>query len=167
MRYSVLLLLFFGVSATGIFAQEKIADDELLKNADGEELQRIIDSYEGEKAVLVNVWATWCAPCIEEFPQIVKLQRKYPDRLQVVFVSGDFSDARDRALEFLRKQEVDWTTYFKDDQDQAFIEALSPDWSGALPFTKVVSMKGEVVASWEDKAEFSTFEQYVKQAINQ
>lgn len=167
MRHTVLLLLFFVCSITGISAQEKIPDDELLKNANGEELQRIIDSYEGEKAVLVNVWATWCAPCIEEFPHIVKLQRKYPDRLQVVFVSGDFADARERALEFLRKQEVDWTTYFKDDKDQAFIEALSTEWSGALPFTKIVSSNGEVVASWEDKTDFSTFEKHVKQAMNQ
>lgn len=147
-------------------AQPSISDEELLVDAGPEKLGQVIDSYEGEKAVLVNVWATWCGPCIEEFPHIVKIQRMYEDRLQVIFVSADFPDVRDRALEFLRKQEVDWTTYFKQGKDQAFIESLSSDWSGALPFSKVYDTSGNVVASWQEGTSFETFEKYVKQAIN-
>src|SRR5690625_1820709 len=60
--------------------------EPMLKDASGEEVQKIIDSYREEKAVLVNVWATWCAPCIEEFPYIVELQRTYPEILKVIFI---------------------------------------------------------------------------------
>ncbi len=84
--------------------------DELLEDVTASELQEIIASYEGEKAILINIWATWCAPCVEEFPEIVELQRHYPDKLKVIFISADFPDSRDRALEFLKKQNVDWTT---------------------------------------------------------
>lgn len=143
-----------------------LSDSELLKNVTADELASIINSYQGEKAVLINVWATWCAPCVEEFPEIVKLQRAYPEQLKVIFISADFDDSRDKALAFLKEQNVDWTTYFKTGKDQQFIEALSEEWTGALPFSKVVGIDGEVVASWEQAADYSKFERYVKTAIN-
>lgn len=139
--------------------------DPLLKDVTGEELRQVIESLKGEKVVLVNVWATWCAPCIEEFPEIIKIQRKYKDQLQVIFVSADFPDSRDKALDFLKKQNVDWTTYFKAGKDQQFIEAISKDWTGALPFTKIINKRGEVVASWENSASFSKFDKHVQQAL--
>lgn len=140
--------------------------DPVLKDVDAEELEAVIESYEGEKAVLVNIWATWCAPCIEEFPEIVKIQQKYENDLQVIFVSADFRESRDKAIDFLKEQGVDWTTYFKTGKDQQFIESVSDKWTGALPFTKILNKQGEVVVSWEKSASFSKFEKHVKQAIN-
>lgn len=160
----ITVLLFLALPAMAVHAQDA---DPLLKDVDGEELSEVIESYKGEKAVLINVWATWCAPCIEEFPDIVEIQRKYEDQLRVIFISADFPDSRDRALKFLEDHNVDWTTYFKSGKDQQFIEALSDDWSGALPFTKILNKQGEVVASWENSASFSKFDKYVKQALNQ
>lgn len=141
-------------------------NDVLLQDVTNSELKDIIDSYEGEKAVLINVWATWCAPCVEEFPEIVKLQRAYPEKLKVIFVSADFEESRDKAVSFLTEQRVDWTTYFKTGNDQQFIESLSRTWTGALPFTKIIGINGEMVASWEQSADYETFEQHVKKAIN-
>lgn len=140
--------------------------DPLLKDVSATELKKIIESYEGERALLINVWATWCAPCIEEFPEIVKIQRKYEDRLRVIFISADFPDSRERALQFLEEQNVDWTTYFKTGDDQQFIETISDEWTGALPFTKILDEEGKVVASWENSASFSKFDNHVKQALN-
>jgi thiol-disulfide isomerase/thioredoxin len=147
-------------------AKPTIPDDSLLKDVTPGELQNIIGSYKGKKAVLVNVWATWCAPCVEEFPHIVKLQRNYPDNLKVIFISADFKQSRGKALSFLKEQEVDWTTYFKTGKDQPFIESLSKEWTGALPFTKVIGVDGKVVASWEQSANYSKFERHRKTAIN-
>jgi thiol-disulfide isomerase/thioredoxin len=141
-------------------------DDELLKDVTGSELRQVIESYEGKKAVVVNVWATWCAPCIEEFPEIVKLQRNYPDKLKVIFVSADFSDQKSKALEFIKNHNVDWTTYFKTGDDQEFIEAISSKWTGALPFSKVIAKDGKLVDSWEQSASYEKFERHVKTAIN-
>ncbi len=165
----VLFLCFAVLTAFGSVSEsaaQHISDEELLKDTTGEELQEVIRSYQGEKAVLVNVWATWCAPCIEEFPYIVDLKQEYEDELHVVFVSADFPSQRDKALEFLKEQNVDWATFFKTGKDQPFIEALSNDWSGALPFTKVLNKEGKVIASWEQGAEYEKFERYIKKAIN-
>lgn len=161
------LFVFFITSAfCGQIGFAQSTDTSLLKDIGGEELNQIVKSYEGDKAVLLNVWATWCAPCIEEFPEIVKIQRKYDEELQVIFISADFPDSRQRALEFLQKQQVDWTTYFKTGKDQDFIEAISEEWTGALPFTKIIDKEGRVVASWENSASFSKFDKHVKQALN-
>lgn len=141
-------------------------DDTLLEDVTPDELQQVVNSYEGEKAVLINIWATWCAPCIEEFPYLVELQQEYENDLQVIFVSADFPNNRDRALEFLKEQNVNWTTYFKTGKDQPFIESLSDSWSGALPFTKIIREDGTVVASWEQGAEYEKFERNIKKAIN-
>jgi thiol-disulfide isomerase/thioredoxin len=172
-----LFVLVIGFSKVGMAQSEEkkpkvippaeiLSDGKLLKDVTGSELQQIIDSYQGEKAVLVNVWATWCAPCVEEFPDIVKLQRAYPEQLKVIFVSADFKDSRGKAIGFLREQNVDWTTYFKTGKDQEFIASLSDEWTGAMPFTKVIGRDGTVVASWEQGAEYSKFEDNVKTAIN-
>lgn len=160
------ILIFLGILLIGATPIDKQGiDDDLLKDVDAEQLKEIIKSYEGEKAVLINIWATWCAPCIEEFPEIVKIQRKYEDNLRVIFVSADFPESRDRALEFLKKHGVDWTTYFKTGKDNVFIEAVSEDWSGVLPFTKIINKEGEVVSYWENSASFSKFEKHVNKAL--
>lgn len=140
--------------------------EPLLEDVTARQLHDIVNSYKGDKAVLINIWATWCAPCIEEIPDIIKLQRNYSDELKVIFVSADFSDNRDQALEFLKDQGVDWTTYFKTGDDQEFIEKLSGKWTGALPFTKIIGTDGEVVDSWEQSASYETFEKHIKTAIN-
>ncbi len=157
------MLFFLCVVFTEVSAQ---TTGTLLKDITPENINEVVNSYQGEKAVLINVWATWCAPCVEEFPEIVKLQRNYPDKLKVIFISADFPKSRQKALKFLKKQEVDWTTYFKTGKDEAFINAISEDWTGALPFSKILSIQGEVVDSWEQKASYKKFERHIKTAIN-
>lgn len=175
MRMSVigknaLLLAVVMIVAAAITADQvpepKASTVPFLKDVTGEELQEVINSYEGEKAVLVNVWATWCAPCIEEFPYIVKLQRAYEDELKVIFVSADLPENKDRVKAFLEEHGVDWGTYFKTGKDKPFIESLSDSWSGALPFTKIINKERQVVASWEQGAGYEKFEKNIKTAIN-
>src|ERR1041384_5011802 len=84
----------------------------------------------GAKVVLVNMWATWCGPCREEFPDIVRLAKNYRDRgLRVVFVSWDTDAAV--TWRFLAKQGVDFPSYIKADseRDPAFIDAIEPRWT--------------------------------------
>jgi len=157
----LLFLVLLPVGSEFLHARPAVPDT-LLKDASPADLKDVINSYRDKKAVLVNVWATWCVPCVEEFPEIVKLQRAYPDQLQVIFISADFTESRDRALNFLKEHKVDWTTYFKTGKDQPFIEAISKKWSGALPFSQVISKDGSVVGSWEQKADYETFEHYIK-----
>ena len=120
----------------------------------------------GAKVVLVNVWSTWCGPCIEEFPDLVKLQKQYGDRgLTVIFVSGNDLEDLQEVREFLAEQNVDFKTYIMSGSPQAFIEGLSPDWSGALPFTMIFDGSSELQRMWEGAASYETFEQRVLEVL--
>ena len=90
----------------------------------------------GSKAVLVNVWATWCVPCREEFPDLLRLRNTYRVRgLKLVLVSADLDDQLDDTKRFLARQRVDFVTYLKQGDDMRFIQTMDRRWSGALPAT--------------------------------
>lgn len=143
------------------------AADDILVDATAEEINAKINEFRGEKPVLVNFWATWCAPCIEEFPYILKLNEKYEGQFKLIFVSGDFEEAREDAKAFLKKQGVDFETYFKVGNDNEFITTISNEWTGALPFTIVYNKAGTVSAQWEGKAELETFESELLKVLNE
>ena len=110
----------------------------------------------GAAVVLVNVWATWCVPCREEFPDLLRLRRDHEQRgLRLVLVSADLSDQREDARAFLAAHGVDFPTFHKDAPDAAFIEALSPAWSGALPATMLFDARGTLRNTWESKRTYA------------
>lgn len=117
------------------------------------------------KAVLVNVWATWCGPCVEEFPYIVSLGKKYEQDLEVLFISADFPQDTARVRTFLEEHEVPWNSYIKSGSDSEFIEALHPNWTGALPFTVLFNAQGNEVIHWENSADSAIFERYILEAL--
>lgn len=123
----------------------------------------------GAAIVLVNVWATWCMPCREEFPDLVKLQRKYASKgLRLVLVSADFDDRREEQVRsFLSKQGVDFPSFLKEGDDMEFIDGLEPKWSGALPVTLIYDAKGEKRRFWEGSASFATMERNVLEVLGQ
>jgi thiol-disulfide isomerase/thioredoxin len=108
---------------------------------------QVLDAVKAARAqvVVVNVWATWCIPCREEMPDLLRLRRDYRDRgVALLLVSGDFSTERQAAAEFLGEQGVDFPTYIKTGDDMAFINAFDPTWSGALPATFIYDGQGRL-----------------------
>jgi len=99
------------------------------------------------KLRLINVWATWCAPCTAEFPELVKTDRMYRGRdFEFVSISTDQADKRDRALEFLKKNQASNKNYiFTGESIYPLIETIDPSWQGALPYTLVVEPGGKIV----------------------
>lgn len=132
-----------------------------IEPATADQVLAAINQAQGE-VVLVNLWATWCQPCVEEFPDIMSLYQKYKDRgLKIVFVSADFENQTEAAKAFLKKQGVDFATYQKSGKDMAFINTLDERWSGALPATWIYDGKGNKHHFWEGKRDHAHFEKAI------
>jgi thiol-disulfide isomerase/thioredoxin len=87
---------------------------------------------------VVNFWATWCAPCVEELPYFEELTREYADKpLRVLLVSLDFRRQLERRLlPFLKNNDIQSRVVVLDDADaNAWIDKVDPSWSGAIPAT--------------------------------
>jgi len=112
----------------------------------------------GARATLVNVWATWCDPCRQEFPAIVSLAERERSRgLRVLFVSADFDDEKPATRRFLAEHRAPGPWLWKTGRDQEFINGLDPRWSGALPVTIVYDPAGKPVQFWEGGADSARF----------
>ena len=101
-----------------------------------------------ERGVLViNVWATWCGPCIAELPEFVTIQRMYRGRgLRVVTISMDEPEKRDAVLDVLKKNHVSGTNYIlKTESRDKFADILDKEWKGPVPYTLVVAPGGKVL----------------------
>lgn len=129
------------------------------------DIQRAV-STAGAKAVLVNMWATWCGPCREEFPGLVRVAHKYQERgLKVMLVSADDNADMAAIKKFLAEQGVDFPAYLKAEKDQPFIDALDKRWTGALPATFIYDGTGKLRDFWEGSVPFSVFEQKVVEVL--
>ena len=154
----ILYLLSYSCLQPPVDLQEATADDIITAVA----------QYKGKKAVLVNYWATWCAPCVEEFPMVMELSKEYADEAVVLFVSGDWLDEKESTLEFLEKHGVKGLSFIKNQKDNEFINGIHKNWSGALPFTIVYGKNsGYVVDSWEAKKPEARFIEALNKAINE
>lgn len=102
-----------------------------------------------DKLRLINVWATWCGPCVTEFPDFMDINRMYRGRdFELVTVSADNPAAKEKALKFLKTNQASTKNYiFNTDDKYKLIEAIDPAWQGALPYTVLVEPGGKIVYS--------------------
>jgi len=100
-----------------------------------------------EKLKLINIWATWCGPCIIEFPDFVTIDRMYRGReFEFVSISADKLNNKEKAFKFLQKKEAsNRNLIFNGDSSYDLIEAVDKEWQGALPYTMLVAPGGEII----------------------
>ena len=126
---------------------EPVVDPRPVTAAD---LQTLIAENQG-KAVLVDFWATWCVPCVEQYPHTVELSQKHPGDLVVFTVSMDEADEESLAgvKSFLAANGVGNTTPLHSadgGSEQAYIDFDIT--GGALPHYKVYGRDGQLAASF-------------------
>lgn len=104
-----------------------------------------------DKLRLINVWATWCGPCVSEFPEFITINRMYRKRdFEFISISADDPAKKEKVLQFLKKQQASSTNYiFSLDDKYKLIEAVDPNWQGALPYTILVEPGGKIVYAKE------------------
>lgn len=100
-----------------------------------------------EDLLLINVWASWCAPCVAELPEFVTINRMYRHRnLKVVTISMDEPDDGEKALEILKKKHVACQNYHLAIADRdRFADLLDKDWEGPVPYTLLIAPGSKVL----------------------
>jgi thiol-disulfide isomerase/thioredoxin len=129
-----------------------------LDKIDTAGIRKLVKNEDSGKLRLINVWATWCGPCVMEFPDFLVLQRMYGARdFEFVSISADKPDKAARALLFLQEKHASTRNYIFSSEDKyALIDAVDPQWEGALPYTILVEPGGKVV--WKSMGTFDFFE---------
>jgi thiol-disulfide isomerase/thioredoxin len=123
-----------------------------LEEIDVQGIRDLIKNSSSGKVRFINFWATWCGPCITEFPELVIIDRMYRGRsFEFITVSADKQARKADALNFLKKQEASNKNYiFNDDDVYKLIEAVENDWQGAIPFTILVEPGGKILYKKQD-----------------
>ncbi len=137
-----------------------------VTQVDGAGIQRELARRKG-RVVVLNLWATWCAPCRAEFPALVRLHNTYRQRgVEVLAVSVDDIADQAKVEEFLRQQKAGMPAFIKKPGDtERFINAVDPQWTGAIPYTVVYDRTGKPVARLVGDHTFAQFEATVKRAL--
>lgn len=149
------------LAVTPLHAQDSGANAPPIEPATHTQILDAV-AQNGAQITVLNFWATWCAPCVEEFPHFVRFGREFADRgVQVTFVSVDFAEDRSAAQAFLAEQGVTERTFLKEGKSTPFVNGFSEDWSGAVPATFVYGPDGTLLDFWEEKTDYETLKRRV------
>ena len=87
------------------------------------------------KLLLLNIWATWCGPCVAEFPELQTMLRMYGERpIEIVTLSINNPDEKSMVLGFLQKQHAFNKNLLFNGNDAAdAVAALGAGWAGGAP----------------------------------
>lgn len=151
------------VLATGIISpdteipeaeQKKIDYDLQLQNIDGSQVH--LSEYK-DKVLFINIWATWCAPCIAEMPGIQALYDDI-DSEEIVFIMLSMDDELEKAKKFIKRKSFTFPTYLPASRVPEVFRAPS------IPTTFVVNKEGKIVSKKVGMADYDSksFKNYLE-----
>ena len=114
---------------------------EKLPDITGE--KRKVSDFIGEKLTIINFWATWCAPCVEEMPMLSKFYEL--KKIEGISVIGLAIDNENRVNEFLRNSPVNHHIFVTGAEGTEIMEKIGLNQSNALPFTIMIDKTYNVV----------------------
>jgi thiol-disulfide isomerase/thioredoxin len=120
------------------------------------------------KPLMVNFWATWCDPCRDEFPDVVKLDNDYRGKIDVITISLDEpADINTFVPKFLAEMKAQMPAYLLHTADEdAAIKMISSDWSGNLPMTVLYGSDGKLVYKRNGKIFYQTVAANLDKLLN-
>ena len=123
-----------------------------LEQIDVQGIKELVSNTSSGRLRLINIWATWCGPCITEFPDLVIIDRMYRGRqFEFISISADKQERKNEVLNFLKTQQASNKNYiFNKDDVYEMIEAVDPEWQGALPYTLLIEPGGKIVYRKQD-----------------
>lgn len=140
---------------------------ETFTDVSAEDLAAALRAAPG-RVLLVNLWSTWCRPCMEEMPQLVSMAERHRDAgLGTMFISMDTSGTRADALRFMVEQNAPSPSYIRVGRDADFIPAMHEDWSGTLPATILFNQSRQPQHVWVGEAPMDELERAVQRMLSE
>ena len=122
--------------------------DVTLIRGDAKALDELIAKHKGQ-VVLVDYWATWCLPCVENFPHTVMLAKKYRDQgLAAISVSFDLLDDEPKVRQFLAQKGADFENLISS-HDSVGQKTFTDFDLGPLPEYRLYDRQGKLNQKWE------------------
>ncbi len=144
----------FGCSTKWSDKRQSAVDSIKKWNAEPVELKTIdkagvkkLAENKTDRLLLINLWATWCGPCVGELEELVTINRMYRKRrFDAITISLDEPARREQALKTLKENHVALTNYLYSGTDRdKLAEALDPEWPGPVPYTILIAPGGKVI----------------------
>ena len=141
LRFALLIawLLFTG-------ARPAIAAEPPLTLVRAPELQQRLESERG-RVVILNLWGTWCVPCLREIPDLMEVERRLAPRgVRLIGLGMDEGSQRDAlVLPFHRKHFPAFRSYLRNESDMdTLVSVVDPAWNEILPTTYLIGRDGKV-----------------------
>lgn len=136
--------------------QKKIeAEPVRLEMASADDLQKL-RTNPTDKILLVSFWATWCGPCVHEFPDVEKTYRMYRVRdFDLVTVSTNMPDEKPSVLKMLEKQHASSRNLlFGSEDTYALQAAFDPKWKTGVPYTVLIAPGGKILYEHQGDIDF-------------
>ncbi len=168
---NLILFLTFAFAVNFGFSSGKKSDSHSVyqvEKIDQTLLEKIIKNRNG-KVLFLNVWATWCAPCKEEFPDLVKLADKYKNlKVDFIGLSVDYPDEVDsKIIPFLKKNKANFKIYVNDFDDvEDLINFLNKKWNGAIPATFIFDKTGKQQKYILGMRDFDEFDKELNEVLS-
>lgn len=143
-------------------------DEIVVEKLDEFGLQKLLSQRNG-KVLFLNVWATWCIPCREEFPDLVQLTNEYKEKkVEFVGLSVDYPDEiTTKIIPFLKSVRANFKIYVQDFKDSAvLIQRLDANWSGAIPATFIFDAEGSRQATIIGMGRYEQFKEQLDKILN-
>jgi len=120
-----------------------------LEEIDVEGIKELIKNEGSDKLRMINIWASWCGPCITEFPELVIIDRMYRRRaFELITISADRISKKAEIHEFLKKHEAsNRNLIFSGNNVYDLIDAIDHNWQGEIPYTILIEPGGKIVYS--------------------
>ncbi len=169
---SLLAIASFGQSSS---PRPELLNPKTVEAISADDLQQLLAHHlnNGDKSgnlVLVNLWATWCAPCVKEIPELVKLQEKYKERgLRVIAVSLDEPEELETSVRpFVQKRFPNFISYLcKEPDHDKFASVIDPAWNEIMPTNFLIDRTGKLRATLTGGKSLAEFEAAISSLLEQ
>lgn len=123
---------------------------------------------DNDTVYVINFWATWCAPCVEELPAFEKLNKKLASKkVKVILVSNDFKKAVDTKLKpFIKEKGLKCQVMFMNETNpDGWIQLVDPGWSGTIPATLILSKRKNKALFFENQLSYKQLKKAVRSVL--